>query len=180
MKYVIKNVGQSRQYQFNDKQTGRPITLVAHAIMINDNGQDIWCEMSTAVDKPAPRTGEELEGEIKYSQDARNPHKFKKQSAGGGYSKGGYKTSPEVQASIIRQNALTNAVSYVTSKVDLTITPTVDNIIAVAERFYQFSSGKLEPKQPAQDIQQSPPFQPQAFPDDKIDGSDINISEIPF
>lgn len=89
--------------------------------------------------------------------------KAERSSWGGGSSHSGYVEDPKRQASIIRQNALTNAVAFQQAYATLNKKPeslTSDNVLLVAAKFAKFSEGEYHvpaPQSPV-DYTQDDPF----------------------
>lgn len=128
----------------------------------DESGQQVSCYINQKNSTPAPEPGSELNGSIE--PDGRGGNKFKKESSFGGGGRS-YGKSPEEQAIIARQNALTNAVNraielsrqlHLSDKDEEAkeaLKPT--NICMAAHHFARFTLGEWDPAV-KQDGQEAP------------------------
>lgn len=165
--YVVVSAMRSGEYQ---TQYGK---MVKYLTMFE--GEQEGCEWSMKPESPVPQPGDKVFGHIENGQYGK---KFKKVSQGGGGGGGFRGESPEKQANISRQNALTNAVSYCIAKANMMTKEkavaylTGKQIVEVAKYFTDFTSGKLNfdgvaSEQPASAPAQTPvaPTQTTIAPD---------------
>lgn len=159
MTYTIKNSMKTGEYE------GKYGKLYKYTIQLE--GESDAVELSQKPDSPEPKTGDVLEGTI---EDTQYGKKFKKALAPFG---GSQKSDPATQKAIIRQNALTNAVNYVTAKAQL-MKPeegmkymSGKGVVQVATYFAKYSMGEITvvtenepPKEETQD--------------------EINLDDLPF
>lgn len=111
-----------------------------------------------------PMVGQEFEGTVRPDPSGRfNPTVNPGAAPAGGGFKPGFKSDPETQKAIIRQNSLTNAVNYCIAKAQLMVQTDPDtakeafeelsgkHVIAVATYFAKYSEGLSTVVQPAAD-----------------------------
>lgn len=100
--------------------------MVTYYVKFPNNDEVI--EMNKKPDSPAPKAGDKVYGEIKQTEFGYRFHSAKQpQTKSFGKSK-------EEQWSIMRMNALTNAVSYVGAGEDKKTDP--EQVLEIAEKFY--------------------------------------------
>lgn len=136
-KYEILNAAPGRSFT---TKTGKGMT--EYMLMLKDEaGATVMAGLGVFQDQPAPSGS--IEGEIESTQYG---PKFKKAGGFGGNSK----FSPENQAAIIRQNALTNAVQFCLGKAqymgdnkEVLKYLTGKEVIQVATYFAKFSKGEI-------------------------------------
>ena len=129
-------------------------------------------ELSQKPSTPAPSG--EIEGTIEDTQYGR---KFRKEKPA---FSGSSKNDPSVQKSIIRQNALTNAVNYCIAKSaqDKEYELSGKHVIEVATYFAKYSQGEVtvvtesKPKEPKEE-----PLPPEP---EKEEEEEINLDDMPF
>jgi hypothetical protein len=119
--------------------------------IVSFEGQENGAEFLQKPETPAPKPGDVLEGEL--TSDPKWGLKFKrsKPAYAGGGSSGGYagKNSPETSAQITRMNALTNAIAYVSKKIEFMEASKVleyysaKHVIEVADYFRKFIIGEV-------------------------------------
>jgi hypothetical protein len=153
---------------------------------IQFEGESEAVELSQKPESPAPKVGDQLEGTIEDTQYGR---KFRKERKEGGQV-GGYKSNPETQKQIIRQNALTNAVAYCIAKsqADKKYELSGKHVIQVATYFAKYSFGSVtvvteneKPEEPKDEPQDTPlPPEPEETDETHDTEDDINLEEIPF
>jgi len=131
--YIIENVIKSGEF------TGQYGLTIKYTIQAGGETGDLNQKVNT----PAPKIGDKIFGHF---EDTQYGKRFKKASQAGG----GYKSNPETQLQIMRQNALTNAVNYCIGKAGFMEKKeglkflTGKEIIEVAFYFSQFSEGKID------------------------------------
>ena len=144
-KFKVEKAAPTRKYEWNGKQFQEYMVF-----MKDESGEIVTASMSRMEDKPAPSEGEELIGTIETDPKWGSKFKAEKKAFGAG---GGYKQNPETQASIERQNSLTNAISYMQLKVTALIANkeaekaikyvTGKQAIIVATHFAKYNKGKV-------------------------------------
>jgi hypothetical protein len=134
--YKVKNAMKTREF------TGQYGKTFVYSLQFGETGEDT-IELSQKPETPAPKIGDVLKGTIEDSQYGK---RFKKERIGGF---GGFKNDPNTRKEIIRQNALTNAVNFVTEKAKLMDAKkaldylTGKQIIQVATYFAKYSEGLI-------------------------------------
>lgn len=160
--YTIMSAAPGRAFQ---TKTG--LEMQEYMVMLKDD-RGAMSAASVAVKKNDPAPSGTLNGMIE--QTNYGP-KFKRDSAGVGVFG---KMSPENQAAIIRQNALTNAVAYCTAKATLMGQEDAlkylsgKEIIQVATYFAKFSKGEISVVTESKPVE-TPPGEP---------ASEINLDDI--
>lgn len=141
MNYKIKNAIKTKDLT---TQNG---TFAVYSMELE--GVEGAVEMLQKPETPAPKVGDDLMGTI---EDTQWGKRFKKERMGGGFS--GNRNDPRTQEQIIRQNALTNAVNFVSNKAKLMAKDrgkgnevvkymSGKQIIQVATLFAQYSNGLI-------------------------------------
>lgn len=140
-------------------------------------------EMSQKASTPAPKTGDTLDGTI---EDTQYGPKFRKTKQAGGF--GGQAYNPEREASIIRQNSLTNAVAYCLGKANLMTKEaglkwlSGKEVLQVATYFARYSKGAVtvvtEAEKPSETATTAND-EPTPLPEPP-EGDDISLDDIPF
>lgn len=147
--------------------TGNGITLRSYTVMGLLDGDLDMVEMNAKSDATAPKIGETLEVTIEVSQWGKKAKKVQ-QGNYGGKAHGGYSEDPEKQAMIVRQNSLSNAVTFAIGKLTLEKKPdelTPEYVLLIAEKFAQYSMGKLKPSGVIESMQNMPAEEPYPFED---------------
>lgn len=153
-------------------------------------------EMLQKPETPAPKTGDKLFGHFEDSQWGKKFKKGRPMLAGGGRTE-----NPERQASIERQNALTNAVNYCVAKAGMMDKKdglkwlTGKEVIQVATYFARYSKGlvtvvnmndekpplPLEPEGPVDEPRETQVGQAGVAEGEKAGSQEIgNVNELPF
>lgn len=165
---------------------GNPLNKVM-VTMTDEAGNQVGAEMLQKPDTALPAAGSTLEGTI---EETKYGKRFKKDRQAGGFGGGARGRSPEERDEIMRQNALTNAVAYVTAKASLMDKKAGQEymngkqVIQVATFFHKYSKGQVtvvnQDEQPNEDGE-TPPTEPEvtdtpapAVPEE------VNIDDIPF
>lgn len=173
-KFVVQSVQAKEPF---NTQNG---TLYPFNLMGLLDGQLDSVQMNFKKAENCPKIGEEIEGTVETTQYGK---KFKKtpSTQGFGGNAGGRHNDPEVQNAIIRQNALTNAVAYVTAKANLMSKAegekymTGKEVLEVANTFASFSAGKINVTKKSEPV--TPAMANEVFPE----YTEENIEEqLPF
>jgi hypothetical protein len=117
------------------------------------DGQTDVVEMSFKKPENAPKPGDTIEVEItannEYGKKAKKVQSFTASGDGGGSATRSYGKSPEEQASIGRQNALSNATTLQVERARMVGKPellTTDKVVEVATALAAFNNGQVKPE----------------------------------
>lgn len=139
MKYTVKNAVKSGEWE------GKYGKNYDYALMLTDeSGTEVFATLSQKPETAVPQPGETIDGTIE--DKGRGPKFIKERLTGFG---GGRQEDPARQASIERQNALTNAIAYCTAKASMMDKIgaldyyTGKQIIQVATYFAKYNKGEV-------------------------------------
>jgi len=176
MKYTIKQIMKTGEF---DGKYGKNFKY--GMILTDDKGTEVeGVELSQKPETPVPAVGSTIDGNI---EDTQYGKRFKKDFARGG--EGSYKNNPETRNEIIRQNALTNAVNFCTSKAALMDKKEAEkyltgkHVIQVATYFARYSKGEVTVVSENEEKPQTEaPVQSEQPPQDQGEWSDESINQI--
>jgi len=182
MKYTIKLAAPTGSFTTKAGKTMNKYMCT----FVDETGKEEMAEFSVFEGQPVPSG--EVEGDIEMTNYG---PRFNKARGGGGgnWGKG---ESPEKQASIERQNALTNAIQYCTTKANILLANKEyakameemqgQHILQVATYFGQFNNGKVIVSMTAEEVAAqfghkpaTPPPAPTTPVSDEINLDELNI-----
>ena len=184
MKYKIKSAIKLKE---RDGKYGK---MADYALALETpDGKEVTATLSQKVETTAPSG--EIDGTIEETDFG--PKFTKEKPAFNPTSGGGFRQSdPEVQSAIIRQNALTNAVTFCIAKGGKDLTP--GNVIKLATAFALYTSGKgvvtHQQASPVEEVQEHPQDEQQASEstvvqakianDPKYQEEPVDLADLPF
>ncbi len=151
--------------------TGSGIALRSYTVMGLLDGDLDSVEMNAKSDLTAPKVGETIEVTVEETQYGKKAKKVQQNAFQGG-SRPAHTDDPAKQAMIVRQNALTNAVAFLSAigtieKTSLGLTE--ENVLLVATKFAAFSQGTPLPASVVDVVKNTPPsyFDDAPFPEEE-------------
>ena len=144
--------------------TAGGLTLRSYVVMGLLDGELDSVEMNAKSDLTAPKVGETIEVTVEETQWGKKAKKVP-QNTFPGASRGGHTDDPAKQAMIVRQNALSNAVAFLSAQATVekkTDDLTIESVLLVAAKFAAFSMGEEKPLPPASVIdvvKNTPPYE---------------------
>lgn len=146
-KFTVEMATKVRNFTFKGRD-GEDVAMVEYQLVVVDEaGAKQMPKLARSGKKDAPQPGDEINGTLENSEKFGLSLKEDRAAGNGGFRGGG--KSPEERAEVIRQNALTAAVAYVTAKAGFMEREgaikylEAKHIVQVATYFAKFSKGDV-------------------------------------